>query len=194
LLFGRGARATAYRARVSAALALVVAIAGVLALIVTRVSDKPTLVPSKPQATRFMLERESTKIDRTASSFPVRITYGACGGEPLPKVSSPSIKTEPRAFIVRYYLLQEHSSEADACFGVGLPDRHGQLRLPHALGDRALISDGGKGDWMLILIPPRGRDAVRELGLRKGFAYIEPGCETVARYFHDHPKSDWCLY
>jgi hypothetical protein len=125
------------------ALALVVASAGVIALTVSRASDEPALVASKPQATSFLLESESTKIDRTVSSFPVRITYGVCGGEPLPKVSSPRIKTEPRAFIVSYYLLQEHSPDADACFGVGLPARHGRLRLPHALGDRALIIDHG---------------------------------------------------
>jgi hypothetical protein len=190
----RGLASMPREAPIVAAVVVAIAGAGAVAVIVTRSPAAPASGPSDPEATSFSLASDETDIDRVASNFPVRITYGACVGEAPPRVSAPRIRTEPDAFIVSYFLVHEHSPGTDVCFGVGLPDRHARLRLPHPLGDKALVSDGGKGNWMIILIPPRGRGAIRALGLRKGFAYSGQSCAAVARYFRDHPKSDWCLY
>jgi hypothetical protein len=88
------------------------------------------------------------------------------------------------------------------CFGVGTPGFPTTMTLSRPVGDRAFIEYSGPYAFRLVLIPPVGRAAVRQLVLpirrdrRQPPPLIStgPACDAVARYFRDVPKHDWCYF
>jgi hypothetical protein len=129
--------------------------------------------------------------DRAASSFDVTVATGFCAGDDIEtRLGAPAIRTEPTAFIVTFIQVSEGDG---VCHGVGT-ETAARLELPAPLGDRALVTDAGSANFLRILVPPRGRDAIRGLGRREGFAYIGDACDAVAQQLKDRPKDEWCLY
>jgi len=129
--------------------------------------------------------------DRAASAFQVVVATGFCSADDVKsKLEPPTIRTEPAAFVVTFIQVSEGDG---VCHGVGT-ETAVRLELPEPLGDRALVTDAGPANFRGILAPPRGRAAIRELGLRDGFAYSGDACAAVARHLKDRPRDEWCHY
>jgi hypothetical protein len=161
--------------------------------------------PSPPRfySAGFGITTLDTRQDLTRARrqrrFSITVSDGTCTQEqPEHRLEQVQVHRSRNAVTASVRMRREHP-DGDACFGVGI-EFPATLALPAPVGRRALVLDAGPYQFRAIVIPPLGRDAARRLVLPirrdrrqpSPLIYSGPGCDEVARYLRDVPRTDWC--
>jgi hypothetical protein len=173
------------RARVLAGVGVAV-VAGVL-VASRELADGPT--PPRLETAYFTL---APGLDRARRTVDVMVNADTCVPQreaPASRYQRANVTVERHAYVVTVLLRAERG-----CAGVALPPFRRRLTLPAAVGRRAIVNSCACGNWERILLPPRGRTAVRALVARRDRAYVGPACDDAARYLRDRPRRDWCFH
>jgi hypothetical protein len=139
-------------------------------------------------------------LDRHSREIEIEIEDGTCfpgssHEDPANRFDHAEVEVRLSAFVVTAWMREEAGLDPHGvCAGVGLPAFRTRISLPVALGRRGVVSTHGPSGWDMVVVAPRGRRAIRSLV--PPFIYLDDhgACDSVARYFHDKPKEEWCYF
>ncbi|MBE2316686.1 hypothetical protein DVA67_011930 [Solirubrobacter sp. CPCC 204708] len=174
---------------------LVLVAAGILGVVViARPDDKPTYASRFSAAGFGIAVVGSIERARGQRRFEVIVTEGVCS-----KFDRFRARRTTRTVTVWAQMRDQILPPGHGCPALGF-ERQMTLTLAEPTGNRALIIYHGPYDFRRVIIPPRGRAAVRGLVLPirldrrqpPPLVYSGPACDAVARYLRDVRRSEWC--